>query len=154
MQKYIESHGFDSQFYRKCKEIERKSLINLLNSRKSKAEYVVLKYAQTKFFSHQSKNKFIFPTFVDEKKLIRVRTRISLREDSHNFRYPIVLPENHNITFRIIEEKHKEMDHVGVYILISSLSGQFWIIRCRIRLRKILPRCIQSKIFSSKQLRY
>ena len=103
-------------------------------------------YEKTKWFSFQSKNNFDFPAFVAEKKIV-VRSRISMSENSHNFRYPIDLSSNHNVTSRIIKEKHKKIDHARVQILMSTLGAQFWIIRCR---KTLLQRSIQSKRFFSK----
>ena len=52
---------------------------------------------------------------------------------------------------RIIEEKHTmKTDHAGIQILTSSLRKQFWTVRCRKIIRKILKSCIKWKRFSSK----
>lgn len=50
------------------------------------------------------------------KNILRMETKITEREDSHEFLYPIVLPGDHPLIIRLIEEEHRRCCHAGSQI--------------------------------------
>ncbi|GFW64827.1 integrase catalytic domain-containing protein [Trichonephila clavipes] len=65
--------------------------------------------------------------------LIRVETRVSCRKDLETFRYPILLPNTHQLVKKLIMEKHIELEHAGTQTLMSNLRESYWIIKSRKR---------------------
>lgn len=55
------------------------------------------------------------------KNILRMETKITEREDSHEFLYPIVLPGDHPLIIRLIEEEHRRSCHAGSQILFGVL---------------------------------
>ncbi|GFS56475.1 integrase catalytic domain-containing protein [Trichonephila clavipes] len=52
--------------------------------------------------------------FLDEFGILRARTKLSFREDTHNFKFPIILPNEHPVVHLMIVRKHEELMHAGV----------------------------------------
>lgn len=50
----------------------------------------------------------------DKEGLWRVETRIIMREDSEEFRYPILLPKGHQAVDRLIQQEHLRMGRSGI----------------------------------------
>ena len=79
--------------------------------------------------------------FQDENGLIRIKTKIIERDDTYNFRCPIVLPGDHQVIGLVINEKHRELNHAGVEILMSALREDYWILGGRKVIRSIIRKC-------------
>ncbi|GFX59157.1 hypothetical protein TNCV_936721 [Trichonephila clavipes] len=52
--------------------------------------------------------------FLDEFGILRARTKLSFREDTDNFKFPIILPNEHPVVHLMIVRKHEELMHAGV----------------------------------------
>lgn len=70
-------------------------------------------------------------TFMDRDGLLLVTTRINQRDDNQDFRYPIVLPSNHELVKRMVTDRHLQSSHVRVHVILNDLCQQFWILRGR-----------------------
>ncbi|XP_051157995.1 uncharacterized protein LOC127279598 [Leptopilina boulardi] len=117
------------------------------------AENLLIKLIQQETFTGiEDERVKQFVPFRDEQGLSRIKTKIVLRKDLFNFRCPVVLPGNHEITKMIIEEKHKELNHAGVEILMNSLREKFWILGGRKIIRIIIRRCVDCQRHDSKAL--
>lgn len=57
--------------------------------------------------------------------LSRSKTNIILRNNTENFRYPIILPFKQRAALRIIYEKHIKIHHAKVSILMAQLNRKF-----------------------------
>ncbi|GFU97739.1 integrase catalytic domain-containing protein [Trichonephila clavipes] len=79
--------------------------------------------------------------------LIRVETRVSCRKDLETFRYPILLPNTHQLV-----KKHIELEHAGTQTLMSNLRESYWIIKSRKTIRQVVRSCITCKRFSARPL--
>ncbi|GFT35519.1 integrase catalytic domain-containing protein [Trichonephila clavipes] len=84
--------------------------------------------------------------------LIRVETRVSCRKDLETFRYPILLPNIHQLVKKLIMEKHIELEHAGTQTLMSNLRESYWIIKSRKTIRQVVRSCITCKRFSARPL--
>ncbi|GBO05933.1 hypothetical protein AVEN_83837-1 [Araneus ventricosus] len=87
------------------------------------AEKFILKQVQSQCFS--GNEKLNLQTFLDSDGLLRVKTKISQRSDLPTFRFPILLPSKHAVIGKLIFEKHVELSHAGIQILMSSLRENY-----------------------------
>lgn len=93
-------------------------------------ENKLLLLVQTELFTGvtDDKLKTLLP-FIDKKSLIRVKTKVSNKEDTKDFCYPIVLPNSKNpIVFKLITDIHKDNCHVGSQMILTLLRKRFWIL--------------------------
>ncbi|XP_070515344.1 uncharacterized protein [Cardiocondyla obscurior] len=88
--------------------------------------------------TNTKKENEIFNRFSSFDKMIR----IVMRNDVYNFRYPIILPGKHRIVSIIIKEKHENLKHAGVEILMNVLREEYWIIGGRKVIRSVITKCM------------
>ncbi|XP_055947026.1 uncharacterized protein LOC129980670 [Argiope bruennichi] len=112
---------------------KRKSIVSVTNTTTEQLEY----------FSK---------TFLDSDGLLRVKTKISQRSDLPTFRFPILLPSKHDVIGKLIFEKHVELSHAGIQILMSSLRENYWILKSRKTIRQVIRNCVICQRFSSRPL--
>lgn len=118
------------------------------------AETTLLKLIQSEVFTegvNDSRIKHLRP-FNDKDGVMRINTRIVLRDDSYNFRCPIVLPNGHHLVDLIINEKHIRLKHAGVEITMNVLRERYWILRGRETIRSVLNKCVSCGRHDAKPL--
>ncbi|CAL1273138.1 unnamed protein product [Larinioides sclopetarius] len=91
--------------------------------------------------------------FIDNEGLMRLKTKIVRRKDDENFRCPIVLPSNHLLVERLIFENHTNSCHSGTQVVLSKLRQQFWILRGRKTVQRVINQCIRCKKYTSKEIK-
>ncbi|KAL1447857.1 hypothetical protein WDU94_012336 [Cyamophila willieti] len=79
-----------------------------------------------------------------EEGLIRLKTKISNREDDKDFCHPIVLPGVHPVIQRLVMDVHLESSHAGTQMLLSILRQRYWITGGRRIIRTVLNTCVTS----------
>jgi len=79
-----------------------------------------------------------------------VNTRITRREDSDEFRSPVVLPLNYELVKRLVRERHQQSLYVGVQVIISDLHQHFYILRGRKLVRGVIAKCVQRRRCAAK----
>ena len=57
-------------------------------------------------------------------------------------KHPILLPSNHPITNLNIGDCHQRCKHGGVNMTVAEIRQQWWIPRCRQRVKSLLRRCV------------
>ncbi|GBN73237.1 hypothetical protein AVEN_155507-1 [Araneus ventricosus] len=114
------------------------------------AEKFILKQVQSQCFS--GNGKLNLQTFLDSDGLLRVKTKISQRSDIPTFRFPILLPSKHAVIGKLIFEKHVELSHAGIQILMSSLRENYWILKSRKTIRQVIRTCVICQRFASRPL--
>ena len=62
--------------------------------------------------------------FRDHNDVIRLKTKITERDDTENFRYPILLPGKHPVVGRVVFDTHQKY-HAGVQTLLSYLRKSY-----------------------------
>jgi len=77
----------------------------------------------------------------DEDGLWRVQTKIVLREDEEDFRFPVLLPHDHQFTKMLIRMEHNKRSHCGNQVLQNVLRERFWIPKSRKLVREIIHSC-------------
>ncbi|GBM92520.1 hypothetical protein AVEN_123177-1 [Araneus ventricosus] len=97
--------------------------------------------------------------FVDEDKILRVKTQIVNRRDKDLLpiglaclQRPMLLPSNHKVVLKLIEHYHKKNLHCGLQILQNILREKFWILNGRKTIRKVVSKCVICKSFASKRI--
>ena len=110
------------------------------------SELVLFKIVQNESFSGVDDERIkYFTPFVDEHSVMRIKTKISMREDSFDFRYPILLPSDHYLVGLLIREKHIMLNHAGPLITLNNLREKFWILKGRQTIRAIIHKCVACK---------
>ena len=89
-----------------------------------------------------SKSKLVsLSPFLDEHGIIRAGGRIERADIPFCSRHPVVLAPDHELTRLIIMNCHEKLKHEGVDHVRNELRQQYWILRCRATVRKILHQC-------------
>ncbi|XP_023310053.1 uncharacterized protein LOC108904648 [Anoplophora glabripennis] len=116
-----------------------------------KSELLVLKLIQQESFANENDKKLRgLNGFKDKNGLIRLKTRISNREDHENFRYPIVLPAKHSVVNRLIFGEHVKLCHVGAQGLMSILRERHWILGGRRAIKSAISGFVVCKRHNAK----
>jgi hypothetical protein len=92
------------------------------------AETLVLRLMQEESFDGIEDKRLVSLLPFEDNGLIRMETKLILRQDSCNFRCPIVLPSEHTVVKRLIWDKHVRHCHAGVQLLLSLLREHYWIL--------------------------
>ena len=86
-----------------------------------------------------------FGLYPDDNGLLRCDGRLQNATIPFNAKHPILLPADHHLTVLIIRDCHKRVLHNGVRETLAELRTQFWIVRGRLVVRKVLSRCTTCK---------
>ena len=79
--------------------------------------------------------------FLHEQGIVRAGGRIERADIPFCSRHPILLSPDHEFTSLIIMNCHERLKHEGVDHVRNELRQQYWILRCRATVRKILHQC-------------
>ncbi|GFU57408.1 integrase catalytic domain-containing protein [Trichonephila clavipes] len=130
--------------YNKCKEHEL-SVAEIENSEKQ-----LIRLTQTYYLPDVESLKFV--TFIDNDNILRVKSKITERNDESSFLYPILLPDKCEFTKLLIRSIHKKNCHAGIQRMQSLIRERFWIIRARKTIKSILNECFICARFKVKSL--
>ncbi|XP_018577160.1 uncharacterized protein LOC108915576 [Anoplophora glabripennis] len=140
--------------YRFCynlKHPEERRRGELTTDEMDKGETYVIKMIQAQSFSGEDEKRLSgLNPFCDKHGILRLKTRISRREDLENFRFPMILPSKHPVVEKLILEMHKEKSHAGPRILLSLLRESYWILGGRRTIKSTLSQCVVCKRYNSK----
>ncbi|XP_064486179.1 uncharacterized protein LOC135398725 [Ornithodoros turicata] len=79
--------------------------------------------------------------FLDDERLLRMRSRLEHAEMGAAVKHPIVLPPDHSFTELLVTSAHRRILHGGVLETMTDIRDRFWIPRCRQLVKKIIRRC-------------
>lgn len=115
------------------------------------AESVIVKIIQNEVFNGLQSNELrSLQVFYDTDGVIRLRTKISERPDLEAFRVPAVLPSKHKLVERLICSLHKKNGHIGTQGLLNMMRENFWLLKGRQTIKRILNSCVICKRSKSK----
>lgn len=77
--------------------------------------------------------------------VLRVGGRLRNSPISDRAKHPVILPKKHHITDLIVRHHHEKAGHSGMEYVLAIIRQQFWIIRARVAVRKVLRDCFQCK---------
>jgi Arginine methyltransferase-interacting protein, contains RING Zn-finger len=115
------------------------------------AETQVLKWVQEESCKEEDPRFSSLVTFLDEDGLIRVKTKISNRQDLEDSCCPVVLPR-HPVVLKLVMFHHLNNCHAGTQILMSILRQKYWILGGRRVIRSVLNSCITCKRYTARKL--
>lgn len=107
------------------------------------AEISLVELIQVESFDNlnNEKIKHLKPV-CDESGLIRLKTKIDLRDDPFNFVCPDILPANHDGVNSIINDRHANANYAVVQIILSNMREKIWILGGRRTIRAVIERCV------------
>ncbi|UYV84532.1 hypothetical protein LAZ67_X002484 [Cordylochernes scorpioides] len=138
------------RFFNNAK-IDRRKIISedLSTEEITKSEIILIRLIQRESFSgHEDKKLQGFKLLVDSSGILRIKTKICKREDFANFRMPILLPSDHFLVSLLIRWNHETHGHAGLQTLLGILRENYWILRSRKTVKKIINQCIRCKRFT------
>ncbi|XP_046841790.1 uncharacterized protein LOC124435902 [Xenia sp. Carnegie-2017] len=74
--------------------------------------------------------------------LLKVGGRLGNAPINGKSKHPIILPFKHPVTDMIIRQHHAEVGHMGQESVLSSLRKEFWIIKGRTAVRRVVRSCL------------
>ncbi|CAB4028223.1 Hypothetical predicted protein, partial [Paramuricea clavata] len=74
--------------------------------------------------------------------LLRVGGRLVNAPIDGDLKHPIILPFKHPVTEMVIRQYHAEVGHMGQESVLSSLRKEFWIVKGRTAVRRVVRSCI------------
>ena len=74
--------------------------------------------------------------------LIRVGGRLVNALVSDKSKHPIIIPNKHPVTEMIIRYHHAEVGHMGQESVLSSLRREFWVIKGRTVVWRVVQGCM------------
>jgi hypothetical protein len=83
--------------------------------------------------------------------LIRLGGRLQCSDLSRKQRHPLLLAGSHRFTELLILQMHIRMHHFWVRAVLSELRTEFWIVRGRQTIKRVLHRCLPCKISKNPQ---
>ncbi|XP_072401108.1 uncharacterized protein [Diabrotica undecimpunctata] len=133
--------GYVLRFCYNARNSHEKRTGELVAKEVDKAEIFVLKLVQNETFGSDTKRISSLNTFVNEFGPIRLKTHVTERLDTEDFRLPILLPRKHFIVRKLILSLHKSSCHVSTQGLLSLLREKYWTLGGRRIVRTILKEC-------------
>jgi hypothetical protein len=110
------------------------------------AEKVLVRMVQREVFTLDEISRLkLLQVFEDKEGILHVRTKIVERDDVENFKYPVLLPSDQKLVALWLQEHHMRLVHAGLHTLLSKLQENFWILKGRRTVRKVLSRCVRCK---------
>lgn len=117
----------------------------------SKAETFIFKLLQQQSFKgNEEKRLGSFDYFVDKSGIIRLKSRVSQRDDTDQFRYPIILPAKNQLVENLIFDLHIKSCHVRAQGLLGILRENYWIPGGRRVIKSIISKCVVCKRHNGK----
>jgi hypothetical protein len=88
--------------------------------------------------------------YLDDSGIWRCGGRLNNTNLEDRAKHPILLDASHHITKLIVHNCHKKVQHGGVRETLSFLRSQYWIVKGRSVLRKLLHKCVRCKKLDAK----
>lgn len=98
-------------------------------------------------FKHRLKS---LHSFLDEEGMVRLKMKVISHSDDDHCMYPIVLPSRHKVVERLIRQRHLMLSHAGVQTVLAHLRRQFWIVRGRKTVQRVISKCVRCRRYAAK----
>jgi len=95
-------------------------------------------------------NKLQVPVKKGEDGILRVETRIIHSKDSHNFRWPILLPNSHPLVDQLINGVHRTWGRGGIQFTLGILRQKYWILQGRKAVKRTIHPCTVCRKHSTR----
>ncbi|GBM24843.1 hypothetical protein AVEN_245080-1 [Araneus ventricosus] len=140
------------RFYNKLIKSASDSSETLSVSELEKAEISLMLLIQKKSFKdvNDDKIKKLIP-IIDCNDLIRAKTNNSNRDNTNDFKFPIILPSDHTVVKLLIINDHNNLLHASTFMLMSHLREKYRIIKTRRTIRNCIRKCVKCQRFKAKK---
>ena len=101
---------------------------------------------------HFEKQKLTLNLFCDDKGLYRSGTRINTKKLQFLQKQPNLMRSDSYFTKLLISKCHEDVQHCGIESILNKLRQNYWIIKGRQTVKKVLSKCIICKIVQGKTL--
>ena len=101
---------------------------------------------------HFEKQKLGLNLFCDEKGISKSKTRVILGQLKYFQEYPILLRRNSYFTRLVILQCHEDVHHCDLENTLNRVRCDYWVIRGRQTVKKIVSKCIVCKVIQGKML--
>jgi hypothetical protein len=81
--------------------------------------------------------------------LIRLGGRLQYADLTREQQHPLLLDGGHRFTELLILQTHTQLHHFGVRIVLSQLRSEFWILRARQTIKRVLHACLVCKVLKN-----
>ena len=89
--------------------------------------------------------------FEDDNKILRCKGRIENALDlPYSTKHPVILPGDHHLTALYIYRAHAKVLHNGTKETLAELRSQFWVIRGRSVVKRILRKCYTCRRYEGR----
>ena len=82
---------------------------------------------------------------MNEDDVTRVGGRVSMAPISADAKNPMILPKNHHVATILIRYLHEVNRHCGVEQVLSLLREQFWVVKARGAIKRVLRSCVHCR---------
>ncbi|XP_064470153.1 uncharacterized protein LOC135384901 [Ornithodoros turicata] len=104
--------------------------------------------AQQQSFGHQpTEHKSLQNTsvFRDEHGILRMKGRLQYGGYADSLKHPIIIPTDHPVTALLVMSTHTRLLHTGVQETLAELREEYWVIRGRQVVKRVLHQCLVCK---------
>ncbi|GFT98827.1 uncharacterized protein NPIL_213451 [Nephila pilipes] len=149
------------RFLHNCKN-EQRFLFELTAEELKKAkDYWILNVQQQCFQAEMEafRNNHPLPTtskiarfnpFLKNNQVIRLGGILQFAPISADVQHPLLLEANHPFVLLLVKHTHVRLHHLGTRIVLSELRSDFWILRGRKAIKKVLHKCLPCKLSKLK----
>ncbi|CAL8121990.1 unnamed protein product [Orchesella dallaii] len=117
----------------------------------SRAEILLIRDIQRVSFPREERNKLKgLVTYEDDWGVLRVKTKLTYRNDPINFKFPMLLPRKGEVVEQIIRDAHRHYCHAGAGFLTTKLRQKYWIIKARHSIKRVISKCPRCRRYSAK----
>ncbi|UYV69201.1 hypothetical protein LAZ67_6002812 [Cordylochernes scorpioides] len=147
---YVRIMGWILRFIYNLRNNE-KHFGRLLPKELKMAELQLIRSVQVETFSNPD-NLRGYQIKRSEDGILRVKTRLTFREDLEDYKSPILLPRKHPLVKKLIEEYHLKFCHAGVLFLMNELREKYWILQSRIAVKRVVRQCVTCRKLTAKSV--
>ena len=79
---------------------------------------------------------------MNEDDVTRLGGRVSMAPISADSKNPMILPKNHHVATILIRYLYEVNGHCGVEQVLSLLREQFWVVKARGAIKRVLRSCV------------
>ena len=119
-------------------------------------ENLLIKDAQVSLKTHEKFSKWEKQLFLfsDDNGILRCRGRIDNASNlPYSTKYPVILPGDHHLTALYVHRAHARVLHNGVKETLAELRSQFWVVKGRSVVKRILHNCSVCRRYKGKSYR-
>jgi hypothetical protein len=113
---------------------------------------LILRLAQEESFNGTGDKRLVSLNPYVDNGLIRMKTKLVLRQDTFDFRCPVILTAEHTVVKRLIWDRHMTHCHAGVQLLMSLLREHYWILGRRRAIGSVISKCVKCHRFAGRRL--